>query len=339
MKIITFGELLLRFSPYGSAKIREQENMVMHVGGAEANVAVSLSNMGMDVKYISRIPENELTQFCLRDLAKNLVDINHMLHGGARLGVYFVETGNSVRSGQVIYDRAASSFSEIAPGMINWEEIMKDADWFHWTGITPALSLGAAYACQEAVTKAKEMGLTVSGDLNYRKKLWKYDKKPNQIIPDFISKTDVLVCDVPSCKITADIKVNNTQAPYEEQLQECFERLHNTFPNLRASSSLIRDIINHSHHRIRGALYTSGSHHTAEEQEIYPVIDRIGGGDAFMSGLIFALINYEKDLRKVINFATAASALKHTIQGDFSSFSANEILALLEGSNTRNVER
>ncbi len=191
---------------------------------------------------------------------------------------------------------------------------MQGADWFHWTGITPALSLGAAYACQEAITKAKEMGLTVSGDLNYRKKLWQYEKNPNQIIPDFISKTDVLVCDVPSCEIATDVKVTNKNAPYPEQLEECFEKLHNIFPNLKTSSSLIRDIINHSHHRIKGALYSNDAYYSASEQNIYPVIDRIGGGDAFMSGLIYGLINYEDDLNKVINFATSASALKHTIE-------------------------
>ncbi len=339
MKIITFGELLLRFSPSHYAKIREQEHMIMNVGGAEANVAVSLSNMGLSVDYVSRVPSNELTQFCIRDLAKNLVKIDHMQYGGKRLGLYFVESGNSIRSGKVIYDREDSSFAEMTPGMINWEEVMKDADWFHWTGVTPALSLGAAYACQEAIQKARELGLTVSGDLNYRKKLWNYEKSPNQIIPEFVSKTDILVCDVTSCRIMADVKIKNEKAPYQEQLQECSELLHKKYPNLKVSSSLIRDILNHSHHCIKGALYSEGNTVYAEEQDIYPVIDRIGGGDAFMSGLIYGLINYKDDLQKVINFATAASALKHTIKGDFNSFSADEISGLLEGGKNANVER
>lgn len=339
MKIITFGELLLRFSPSHYAKIREQEHMIMNVGGAEANVAVSLSNMGLDVHYISRVPSNELTQFCIRDLAKNLVKIDHMQYGGKRLGLYFVESGNSVRSGKVIYDREDSSFAEITPGMIDWEEVMKGADWFHWTGITPALSLGAAYACQEAIQKAKELGLTVSGDLNYRKKLWNYEKTPNQIIPGFIDKTDVLVCDVNSCEIMADVKISRKEAPYAEQLEECFQALHKKYPNLSLSSSLMRDILNHSHHCIKGALYSGGKMTYAEPQDIYPVIDRIGGGDAYMSGLIYGLIHYKEDLEKVINFATATSALKHTIQGDFNSFSADEIKALMEGGKNKNVER
>ena len=313
--------------------------MIMNVGGAEANVAVSLSNMGLAVNYVSRVPSNELSQFCIRDLAKNLVKIDHMQYGGKRLGLYFVESGNSVRSGKVIYDREDSAFAEMTPGMIDWEVVMKDADWFHWTGITPALSLGAAYACQEAIQKAKELGLTVSGDLNYRKKLWNYEKNPNQVIPGFIEKTDILVCDVQSCNIMANVKITGKQAPYEEQLQECFERMHSRYPNLKVSSSLVRNILNHSHHRIKGSLYSEGKVTFADTQDIYPVIDRIGGGDAFMSGLIYGLINYEDDVKKVIDFATATSALKHTIKGDFNSFSADEIKALLDGGKNANVER
>ena len=183
------------------------------------------------------------------------------------------------------------------------------------------------------------MGLTVSGDLNYRKKLWNYDKKPSHILPGFIEATDVLVSDVNSCEITTGISVKNKKSPYEDQLRESFELLHKDFPNLKVSSSLVRNIINHSHHQIKGVLYSDGVHHTASEQDIYPLIDRIGGGDAFMSGLVYGLINYKDLPDKVINFATAASALKHTVEGDFSSFSDDEIMALLAGSNTKNVER
>ena len=339
MKIVTFGELLLRFSPIHHAKIREQENMSMHVGGAEANVAVSLSNMGQQVQYISRVPANELTEYCIRDLAKNLVKVDHMQYGGKRLGLYFVESGNSVRSGKVIYDREDSAFAEIEPGMVNWEEVFQDADWFHWSGVTPGLSLGAAYACQEAVQKAKEMGLKVSGDLNFRKKLWQYGKKPHDIIPPLVANTDILVCDVLSAHVMTKTASPDTSLDYPAQLHEMFEEIIKKFPNLKVVSSMVRNIQNHSHHRIQGVIYDGKNYMKANMLDIYPVIDRIGGGDAFMSGLIHGLIHYKENLQKVIDFATCTSALKHTIQGDFNAFSTDEILVLLEGGQQKNVER
>ena len=192
-KVITFGEVMLRLATPGYLRFIQSTSLGATFGGGEANVAVSLANYGIPVEFVTRLPQNEIAEWCISELRKYNVGVQHILRGGNRVGIYFLETGAVARPSKVVYDRAGSSIAEITPGMIDWKEVLKDAQWFHWTGITPALSQGAADACLEAIRTANEMGVTVSCDLNYRKNLWKYGKKASEVMPALVEGCDIIL--------------------------------------------------------------------------------------------------------------------------------------------------
>ena len=341
-KVVTFGEIMLRLSPPNFGRFVQARSFDLIYGGGEANVAASLANYGLPVEYVTRLPANDIGDACRNFLRQYGVGTGHIVRGGERLGIYFLEMGSAQRGSKVIYDRAGSAIATIEPGMIDWKTVFTDADWFHWTGITPAVSKGAAETCLEAVRTAREMGLTVSCDLNYRKKLWKWGKVAGEVMPDLVSLCDVAVGN----EEDAD-KVFGIQAPQADvtggkveaqaYVYVCDE-LVKRFPNLGTVAITLRGSLSASHNTWSAILWHGGEVHTAPKYDIIPIVDRVGGGDSFCAGLIYGLRTYD-DVGQALNFAVAASCLKHTIPGDFNLVSVAEVEKLMGGDVSGRVSR
>jgi 2-dehydro-3-deoxygluconokinase len=332
-KIVTFGEIMLRLCPPGHQRINQTVTLDVTYGGAEANAAVSLAAFGIPVSFITRVPENDLGKSAIAAVRATGVDVNSVLYGGDRLGVYFLEMGAGPRSSKVIYDRADSSLATLQPGMIDWQTIFSNAGWFHWTGITPAVSEAAALSCLEAIHNAKKAGLIVSCDLNYRSALWKYGKQASDVIPEMVRSSDVLLCDPESVEKMLGLKLSPSDA--EVFLKEVVQH----FPNLRTVASTHRKTIHAGHNFWTGSLWHQGKFFQGPVYEITQIVDRVGSGDAFMAGLIYGLLNYKADAEQIIQFALAASFLKHTVPGDFNRVSVEEVLAVMHGDNGGKVKR
>ena len=342
-KIVTFGEIMLRLATPGFQRFTQANSFEASFGGGEANVAVSLANYGEDVEYVTRLPNNDLGDACLAVLSGHQVGVDHVLRGGERLGIYFLETGAAQRPSKVIYDRTDSSFAAIQPGMVDWKTVFKDAAWFHWTGITPAVSQGAADACREAILAAREMGLTISTDLNYRAKLWKWGKTAGAVMNDLVSLCDVALGNEEDAE-----KVFGIQAPHsnvtagqvdaKNYLEVC-QALADLFPSLKTIAITLRGSLSASHNTWSGVLWHGGDYFTAPTYDIQPIIDRVGSGDAFMGGLIYGLRKFTNDPQKALDFATAAGCLKHSIPGDFNAVSVAGVEALLAGDASGRVSR
>lgn len=313
--------------------------------GGEANVAVSLTNYGIDTEFVTRLPKNDIARACVMDLRKYGVGTNHIVYGGDRLGIYFLETGAVARASKVVYDRAHSSIAEIEPGMIDWGEVLKDASWFHWTGITPAISQGAADACLEAIRAANKLGVPVSCDLNYRKNLWKYGKKASEVMPELVAGCDVILGNEEDAEKVFGIKPEGfdvAQTAGEVNAAE-FEsvctQLMAKFPRAKKVIITLRGSINANHNTWGGVLYADGKLYQSRRYDITHIVDRVGGGDSFMGGLIYGLLSYTTDDQKALDFAVAASCLKHTIYGDFSQVTVDEVEKLMEGDGSGRVSR
>lgn len=314
-------------------------------GGGEANVAVSLANYGMDTEFVTRLPENDIARAAVMDLRKYGVGTGRIVYGGQRMGIYFLETGAVSRASKVVYDRAHSSVSEILPGMICWEDVLKDASWFHWTGITPALSEGAAEVCLEAIRTANRMGVTVSCDLNYRKNLWKYGKKASEVMPALVEGCDIILGNEEDCEKVFGIKpegfdvaATNGEVDAREFESVCTQMMRR-FPRARKVIVTLRGSINANHNTWGGVLYSGGSLKQSRRYDITHIVDRVGGGDSFMGGLIYGLLTYPEDDQKALEFAVAASCLKHTIYGDFNQVTVDEVEKLMGGDGSGRVSR
>jgi 2-dehydro-3-deoxygluconokinase len=341
-KIVTFGEIMLRLASPGFQRLSQAQTLEATYGGGEANVAVSLANYGEDVEFVTRLPRNDLGEACLMNLRGHGVDTCHILRGGERIGIYFLETGAAQRASKVIYDRAGSSFAAIQPGMVDWKSVFADADWFHWTGITPAVSQGAAEACHEAILVARSMGVTVSADLNYRAKLWKWGKPAGEVMDSLIGLCDLALGNEEDAdKIfgihAAGTDVTAGKVDAERYLPVC-RALAERFPSLKTIAISLRGSVSASHNTWSGVLWSNGRFYTAPTYDILPIIDRVGGGDAFMGGLIYGLRKYA-DPQKALDFAAAAACLKHSIPGDFNAVSADEVEALMAGEASGRVSR
>jgi 2-dehydro-3-deoxygluconokinase len=341
-KIVTFGEIMLRLKPPGFQRFVQARSFDVIYGGGEANVAVSVANYGLPVDYVTRLPENDIGDACRNYIRQFGVGTDHIVRGGDRLGIYFLEGGAVQRGSKVIYDRAGSALATIEPGMVDWEAAFEDAGWFHWTGITPAISEGAAATCLEAVKTAKDMGLTVSCDLNYRSKLWKWGKTPGEVMPDLVSHTDVAIGnEEDAAKVfgihapEVDVTKGNVEA--DAYTYVC-EKLKERFPNLQTIAITLRGSLSASHNTWSAVLWDDGDFYSAPTYDIMPIVDRVGGGDSFMGGLIYGLLTYE-DKQAALNFAVAASCLKHTIVGDFNLVSVEEVEKLLGGDASGRVSR
>ena len=344
-KIITFGEIMLRLSTPGYLRFGQAKQFDATYGGGEANVAVSLANYGMDAKFVTRLPENDIAKACLKDLRSYGVDTSSIVYGGDRLGIYFLETGAVARPSKVVYDRANSSIATIKPGDIDWKKVLEGADWFHWTGITPALSQGAADVCLEAIKAANAMGITVSCDLNYRKNLWKYGKKASEVMPALVEGCDVILGNEEDADKVFGIKpegfdVTSTGGQIDQRrFQSVGEQLMKRFPRAKKVIITLRGSINANHNTWGGVLWDGKTLYQSPRYDITHIVDRVGGGDSFMGGLIYGLLTYTGDDQKALNFAVAASCLKHTIFGDYNQVTVAEVENLMKGDASRRVSR
>lgn len=344
-KVVTFGEIMLRLATPGYLRFSQAREYSATFGGGEANVAVSLANYGIDTQFVTRLPKNDIAQACIMDLRSHGVGTQEIIFGGNRVGIYFLETGAVARASKVVYDRAGSSIAEIEPGMVDWRKVFAGATWFHWTGITPALSQGAADACLEAIRVANEMGLTVSCDLNYRKNLWKYGKTAAEVMPALVESCDVILGNEEDCEKVFGIKpegfdVANTggevnSAEFESVCQQMMKR----FPRCKKMIVTLRGAINANHNTWGGVLFSNNELKISRRYDITHIVDRVGGGDSFMGGLIYGLITYPTDDQRALDFAVAASCLKHTIYGDFNLVTVQEVENLMKGDGSGRVSR
>ena len=341
-KIVTFGEIMLRLAPPNFQRFIQARSLDVIYGGGEANVAASLANYGQEVEYVTRLPASDIGDACLNYLRQYGIGTRHIVRGGERLGIYFLEMGSAQRGSKVIYDRAGSAIAAVEPGMIDWEAAFSGADWFHWTGITPAISEGTAAVCLEAVRTAGEMGLTVSCDLNYRRKLWKWGKTPGEVMPEMVGLCDVAVGNEEDADKVfgirapeADVTAGKVEA--EAYVYVCTE-LAALFPSLKTIAITLRGSLSASRNTWSAILWHDGQVCTAPRYDIIPIVDRVGGGDSFCGGLIYGLRTYG-DVRQALNFATAASCLKHTVPGDFNLVSVAEVEKLMGGDVSGRVSR
>ena len=341
-KVVTFGEIMLRLSPPGFQRFVQARSFDAIYGGGEANVAATLANFGLPVEYVTRLPDNDLGDACLNYLRQYGIGTQYIVRGGERLGVYFLEMGAAQRGSKVIYDRAGSALATIQPGTIDWRTVFAGADWFHWTGITPAISEGAAAACLEAVQTASEMGLTISCDLNYRKKLWKWGKAAGEVMPDLVRLCNAAVGNEEDADRVfgiraAEADVTGGKVEAEAYVTVCQE-LARRFPNLETVAITLRGSLSASHNTWSAILWHQGQFHTAPQYDVLPIVDRVGGGDSFCGSLIYGLRTY-RDAQQALDFAVAASCLKHTVPGDFNLVSVAEVKKLMGGDVSGRVSR
>ncbi len=343
-KVVTFGEVMLRLATPDYLRFTQSNNLTATFGGGEANVAVSLANYGIPVEFVTRLPENEIADWGISELRKHNVGTQNIVRGGDRVGIYFLETGAVARPSKVVYDRAGSSIADIKPGMVDWKEVLKDADWFHWTGITPAISQGAADVCLEAIKVANELGVTVSTDLNYRKNLWKYGKTASEIMPELVAGCDVILGNEEDAEKVFGIKPEGFEVEHTggevdaTEFESVCKQLMQRFPRAKKVIITLRGSINANHNTWGGCLY-SDKLYQSRRYDITHIVDRVGGGDSFMGGLIYGLMTYKEDDQKALDFAVAASCLKHTVYGDFNLVTVKEVEALMKGDGSGRVVR
>lgn len=344
-KIVTFGEIMLRLATPAYLRFHQATEYSATFGGGEANVAVSLANYGLDTEFVTRLPKNDLARAAEMELRKYKVGTNHIVYGGDRLGIYFLETGAVARASKVVYDRAHSALAEIQPGMVDWEKVFEGAGWFHWTGITPAVSLGAAQVCREAIEVANRLGITVSCDLNYRKNLWKYGKTASEVMPDLVAGCDLILGNEEDCEKVFGIQpegfdVAATGGKVEAAAFESVCRqMQARFPRAEKVVITLRGAINANHNTWAGVLYDGSRLYASRRYDITHIVDRVGGGDSFMGGLIYGLLAYGGDSQKALDFAVAASCLKHTVYGDFNQVTVEEVEKLMGGDASGRVSR
>ncbi len=343
-KIVSFGEIMLRLATPSNQRFIQSNSLNATFGGGEANVAVSLANYGFDTDFVTRLPNNDIAEWCISELRKYKVGTKHIVRGGERVGIYFLETGAVSRASKVVYDRANSSIATIKTGSIDWHDVLKDANWFHWTGITPALSQEAADACYEAIKVANELGVTVSTDLNFRKNLWNYGKTAAEVMPKLVEGCDVILGNEEDAEKVFGIKpegfdVTATQGEVDaKEFESVCKQMMQKFPRAKKVIITLRGSINANHNTWGGVLFSDNTLYQSKRYDITHIVDRVGGGDSFMGGLIYGLLHY-KDDQKALDFATAASALKHTIYGDFNLVSVAEVEALMSGDGSGRVSR
>jgi len=336
-KVLTFGEIMLRLSPPGYKRFSQSYSFDVVYGGGESNVAVSLANYGFDSHFISRIPENDIGECAIMELRKRNVHTNNIVRGGERLGIYFLETGAVSRGSKVIYDRAHSGMATIAAGMVDWEKVFSGVDWFHWTGITPAISQGAADACLEAIQAANKMGVTVSTEL------WKYGKEPNEVMPDLVAGCDIILGNEEDAEKHFGLHPEGVDVTHGSDVDSkayhsVLKQLMEMFPRAKKVITTLRGSISASHNTWSGVMYDGSSFYEAPTYDITHIVDRVGGGDSFMAGLIYGLLSFGDD-QKALNFAVAASCLKHTIKGDANLVTVAEVEKLMSGDKSGRVSR
>ena len=338
-RIVTFGEIMLRLSPQGNRRFVQADTFDAIYGGGEANVAVSLANYGHDVAYVTKLPQNEIGQSAVNSLRRYGVDTSCIVRGGNRVGIYFAETGSAMRPSKVIYDRAGSAIAEAEADDFDFDKIMNGARWFHWTGITPAISDRAATLVALACKAAKRQGATVSCDLNFRKKLWT-PEKAQSIMRPLMEYVDVCIGNEEDAELClgfrpdADVAHGKTDA---EGYKTIFEQMAHEF-GFKYVASTLRESFSASHNGWKAMIYNGSEFYVSRRYDIEPIVDRVGGGDSFAAGLIHGLLT-KPTQSEALEFAVAASALKHTIPGDVNLMSVGEVEALAGGDASGRVQR
>lgn len=334
-KVVTLGEIMLRLSTPGFSRFTQARSFGVVYGGGEANVALSLAVFGIPAAHVTRFPDNDMGRAAVDYFRTHGVDMSHTAFGGDRLGIYFLEVGASVRPSKVVYDRAGSSFATIQPGHINWDAAFEGATWFHWTGITPAISQGAADVCLEAIKEARKRGITVSGDLNYRKNLWKYGKTAAEVMPELASGCDIVFA---SRGDMEEILGHEIDPNLSDRFIVAARELMTRFTNIKQVVNTKRTSISANHNTLSAMLWNGETLLKTGTLDMNPIVDRIGGGDAFAAGFIYGMIAYESP-KRALEFALAASVLKHSIEGDANLATVAEVEAVMRGEITGKLAR
>lgn len=342
-KVVTFGEIMLRLATPEFLRFSQATEFEATYGGGEANVAVSLANYGMDAYFVTSLPNNDIGDAAIASLRKHNVKTDHIHRGGDRVGIYFLESGAVSRGSKVIYDRANSSFAKIKKGSIDWNKVFEGAGWFHWTGITPSVSESAAEMCLEACEIAAKKGITISTDLNFRNKLWKWGKTAGEVMTDLVKHCDIILGNEEDAEMVFGIKpegVDVTSGHVEGAAYESVgKQLMAKFPKAKKVIITLRGSISASHNTWSGVLWNGKKLLQAPTYQITHIVDRVGGGDSFMGGLVYGLIKFPEDDQRALNFAVAASCLKHTIKGDFNLVTVEEVEKLMKGDASGRVSR
>ncbi|MGA8028663.1 MAG: sugar kinase [Bryobacteraceae bacterium] len=340
--IAAFGEVMLRLTPPGFERLLQSPRLLATFGGGEANVAVSLAQFGASSRFLTVLPEsNPIADAFLGELRRFGVDASEIVRAPGRMGIYFVEPGANQRPSKVLYDREHSAIALAKPGILDWTAALKDAAWFHITGITPAISASAAELTLEGVHAARQMGLQISCDLNYRKNLWRWGKQAREVMPALVKLVDVCIANEEDCQNCINIHVDldvESGALEREKYAELGERVLAAYPNLKMLAVTLRESKSASHNAWSACLRTADDFLLSRRYDITHIIDRVGAGDSFAAGLIYGLTNLSPP-DEALEFAVAASCLKHSIPGDFNRFSAEEVHSLLKGRGSGRVER
>ena len=343
VKVVTFGEIMLRLKSPAYERLFQTPALEATFGGGEANVAVSIANFGMDARYVTVLPKNDIGEACIRELRGFGVDTSAIVRKEGRMGIYYLETGAVQRPSKVIYDRAGSAIAEAKPGDIDWEKALNGATWFHITGITPAIGAGAAELSLEAVKAAKAMGVHVSCDLNYRKNLWKYGKTADQVMTELVKYVDTIIANEEDfqkallLKASGDGTVETGELNIEQYLTIAKLAMA-TYPNVKRVAITLRESKSANHNDWSACLYDGKDFYLSRKYAITDIVDRVGGGDSFGGGLIFGLNTYA-DEQTALEFAVAASCLKHTIGGDYNRVNISEVESLMKGTGSGRVQR
>ena len=340
-KYITFGEIMLRLKPPHWERFFQSPLLEATFGGGEANVAVGLARFGLDVAYVSVIPNNPIGDACIGELRKQDVDTSLVVRKGNRLGIYFLEAGANQRPSKVIYDRSHSAIAEAKPGDINWDKVFNRVSWFHISGITPAISLSASELSIEAVKKAREKGITISCDLNFRKKLWKYGKSAPQVMGELVKYIDIALGNEEDCQKSLGVKVDvdvESGRLQTERYRELTDRVLDLYPDIKKIAITLRESHSANHNGWSAVLNNRKEFLISKKYEIHNIVDRVGGGDSFASGLIYGINNLADD-KESLEFAVAASCLMHSIPGDLPLLSVEEVKSLAGGATSGRVQR
>jgi len=340
-RYITFGEIMLRLKPPNWERFFQSPLLEATFGGGEANVAVGLARFGLNVAYVSVVPNNPIGDACIGELRRQGVDTSSIVRKGDRLGIYFLEAGANQRPSKVIYDRSYSAIAEAKPNDINWDKVFDGASWFHISGITPAISLSASELSLEATKKAREKGITVSCDLNFRKNLWKYGKSAPEVMAQLVKYIDIVIGNEEDCQKSLDVKVNIDVESGELQIEkykELTDKILKLYPNIKKIAITLRESHSANYNGWSAVVNNRKEFLISEKYGIHNIVDRVGVGDTFAAGLIYGLNNLSND-KEALEFAVAASCLKHSIPGDFPLLSVEEVKNLAEGEGSGRVQR
>lgn len=344
MKVVTFGEVMLRLTPPSFDRFNQTSSFEANFGGSEANVAVSLANYGLESELVTCLPPNRLAQAALDDLHRYGVCTDHVARKAGRMGLYYMEEAVAMRSSQVVYDREGSAFANLSRGDIDWDAVFADADWFHWSGIAPAVSAGAAEVCAEAIRAAKKRGLTISCDINFRRNLWKWGRKPSEVLPAMMAECEVLFGTELEFQQALGVEMPQFKAvdTRYEMAMEAYTRASNEvaalMPRCHTIVFALRNVINAQHHLLGGTMWHRGTMYRARIFDIDGVIDCVGVGDAYNAGIIYGMMHGCTPQRS-LDLGAASCALKNTVRGDYAQFPIEEIEAAADGATNGRIAR